>query len=138
MIASLRQAVIDLQTDFDDEIARPADIPVAWPNAPFDVTTQTGLWADFHILTSASDEQLDIGAAVKEYRMFGVLAVNLYSPAQTGEEAALRAAASITTRYRCVELAGCTFATPTVEPGTLSGPWWRTSVRCPFEALYAA
>ena len=64
------------------------------------------------------------------------------TPAQrrshTGTNASLVLAEQIQARYRTVEIAGISFDTPTVEPGARSGPWWRTTVRCPFDALYAA
>ena len=138
MTSFFAQLVGGLQDDFDTNIATPNQLRVAWPNAPFEESAADVVWADLQVKSSGDDEQMDVGAVVKDYRKSGRLHVNLYSQPETGEGAALALADLIAARYRTVEIAGCSFDTPTIEPGTLTGPWWRTTIRCPFDAQYAA
>lgn len=138
MIVDTVSMVTGLQEDFDRFVVGPQGLRCEWPNAPFEAAPADETYLSCHVLTSSNDEQLDVGAAVKTYRKFGVLHVGVYVRPQKGEREGLRIADLIASRYRSVERAGCVFDAPTIQSGTLTGAWWRIPVQCPFEAQYSA
>ena len=138
MIVDTLSMVAGLQDDFDRFVVGPAALRCEWPNAEFAPAPADEAYLSFHVLTSSDDELLDVGAAVKTYRKFGVLHVGVYVRPHKGEREGLRLADLIAARYRSVERAGCVFDAPTIQSGALTGAWWRIPVQCPFEAQFSA
>ena len=132
MIVDVTTFVSQLQTDFDEQIAAPEGLTVAWPNAPFEPPHALVPWARFSI-EFGQRFRASLGS-VARYRHPGVLVVALFMPLLNGEANGRALAALVERRYRAATIAGAQFLTPTVLQGTRDGARWLLPVQCPFYA----
>ncbi len=120
-----------IQADFNDGIAKPRRVQVAWPNVPFEPPLDEA-WVQFS-LQPADPEQVAIGdGATHRYR--GVLFANVYAPIGLGQALALEIADAILGRYRAASRGGVIFRTPHAANGRREAGWWKVPVQCPFFA----
>lgn len=132
MITSQLNLERAITNDFHENIARPLNVRVAWPNARFERPDD----APWIILSIVKNDkvQRDFGASSHGYRTTGVVFANVYIPLGLGSARALEIADKILGRYRDVMRDGVYFETASVGSGRREAGLWKIPVQCPFYA----
>jgi len=121
-------------------VTHPSDVPVAWPNSPFDPANVADYDPLYHIgwvrITVLPGEsfQASMSGATKRWRTPGEVIVQVFTPAGTDEENATHIADDAVAALRGVTVSGLvlTAATPIVVGMDPTGAWYQINVRTVF------
>lgn len=118
----------------------PANVPVAWPNQPFDPLSTTHFdpasdigWVRVAVLPGDSF-QASISGGTKRWRTPGLFDIQVFIPAGTDEEVAVAIADDVVTSLRGVTISDVVLqaASITVVGIDPTGAWYQINVRTVF------
>lgn len=120
----------DIRTKFTTDISTPQSITTLYDN---DITDPPGntLWMRLSII-EFDNERVTIGGTTSKFRTFGEMAVQIFSPINTGDGGSRNLADDIHTVFRSLIYNGIVFRTPSINVIGRSDSWWQINVNCPF------
>jgi len=120
------------------DILHAADVPVAWPNVPFDPQDSSDYDPASHIgwvaITVAPGEsfQASISGNTRRWRTPGVVSVQIYTPAGTDDEVGLGIADDVATALRGVTDSGVVLTATTVSVVGTEGDFYQINAHTRF------
>lgn len=130
-----RQTILDrFKAQWD--ILHASDVPVAWPNVPFDpaVDFDPASHVGWVAITVHPGEtlQASISGSTRRWRTPGVATVQIYTPAGSDDEQALDIADDVATALRGVTTSGVVLKATSINVIGAEGDWYRVNAHTSF------
>ena len=128
----------NIRTLFKTVVTAGVPVTTQFENQEFSIPSLK-VWTD---LTIVHEDTVNLTfGEVNQYRASGQVRCDIYSPADSGEEAARQIADTFTAGFRGVKASGVSYFAPThVESGAGDGDmasWWKTTYAAPFRYDFA-